>query len=166
MATRDNKPVRCAYICTALTELPFEVQELFKFLLSRTADLCEEILGVRGFAPHEHNDPVGEPDKTPAEVNAHERPQVGKKSSVLIVYTLAPSWGGGIEVEIANANGVPVVLLQQIRKDPKSGKIIWKQPVSRLLRGNPAVKLEIQFETYDKLFAELREVLPEVALPM
>lgn len=161
----DQNYQRCAYICSALTELPFEVQELFKFLLSRTADLCEKVLGVRGFAPHEHNDPVYVPNKTPAEVDAQERPQVGKKTSVLIVYTLAPSWGGGIEVEIANTNGVPVILLQQIRKDIKSGEIIWKQPVSRLLRGNPAVKLEIRFETYDELFTKLREVLPNVALP-
>ena len=156
MSDQNNK--RCAYICSALTELPQEVQEPFKFVLSRTADLCEEVLGVRGFAPHEHNDPVHAPSKTPKEVDAHERPQVAEKTSVLIVFTNAPSWGGGIEVEIANQNNVPVILLREIiNSKPRK--------VSRLLLGSPGVKEVVDYEMYNDLFDKLREVLPRVALP-
>jgi hypothetical protein len=154
---KSSENSKCAYICSALTELPADVQEPFKFVLSKTADVCAEVLGVRGFAPHEHNDPVHVPDKTPMQVDAQERPQVGQKTSVLIVFTNAPSWGGGIEVEIAHQNNVPVVLLRQmINGTPRK--------VSRLLLGNPAVREIVDYTTYVELFDKLRVVLPRIVV--
>ena len=148
---------RRAYICSALTELQPELQEPMKFILNRLGDLCEEALGIRAFVPHEINDPVHHANLTPAQVDESERVQVSALTSVLIVVTAEPSWGGGSEVEMANNNNVPVVILRQIiRGEPKK--------ISRLLLGNPAVKRVVDFLTYDDLFCQLRTILPQVVV--
>ena len=123
------------YICGPLTELPEKEQEAVKVFYSRIADICESAIGKRAFVPHEHFDPIKHPDFSPSEVDATERRQVCELTSVLVVVAIAPSWGGGIEVEMANRSGVPVVVLH--KKDKK---------VSRLLRGNPAVREIIIYE--------------------
>ncbi|OHA62586.1 MAG: hypothetical protein A2748_00690, partial [Candidatus Wildermuthbacteria bacterium RIFCSPHIGHO2_01_FULL_45_20] len=125
---------RCCYICGPLTELPPDVRDKVKAVYSCLAGICQKVTGVRGFAPHEHYDPVAAPHFTPQQVDAGEREQVCKKTSCVIVVALAPSWGGGIEVEMANRSGVPVILLAPQGKQ-----------VSRLLRGNPAVMAEREF---------------------
>lgn len=71
-----SNEIKRPYICGPLTELPVELQEPIKFIYSRLGDLCEKVLGVRGYVPHEHYDPVHSPSFTPAEVNLAERPQV------------------------------------------------------------------------------------------
>lgn len=147
-ASNEKRP----YVCGPLTELPVELQEPIKFIYSHIGDLCQTVLGVRGFVPHEHYDPVHNPDPDPAEVNEAERRQVGKLCSCLIVMTPAPSWGGGIEVEIAHRSGVPILITRQvIGGRPRS--------ISRLLRGNPSVKEIIDFVTYDELFEKLKVAL-------
>jgi len=138
--------------------LPQEAQEPIKLIYSLIGDLCQQALGIRGFVPHEHNDPVRHAKRTPKQVDRQERCQVTTSSSCLILLTIAPSWGGGIEAEMANNSGVPIILLRQN----------WKQKprrVSRLLLGNPAVKAIVNFETYPQLFKKLQRILPKIARP-
>lgn len=129
---------RTAYICGPLTELAPEEQPRVKRFYERIADACEMVFGVRAFVPHEHYDPKRHASFTPAQVDEAEREQVSHCTSVLVVVAIAPSWGGGIEVEMANVHGVPVLLLCEKEK-------LERRLISRLLRGNPAVKEIISY---------------------
>ncbi len=134
------------YICGPLTELSEEEQELVKALYVKIANLFKEMIGVRAWVPHEHFDPDKHPNFTPRQVDEAERNIVCNKTSLLVVVAVAPSWGGGIEVEMAHQNNVRAVILHQ--KDKK---------ISRLLRGNPTVKKIIEFDDYDDAITKLRE---------
>jgi len=141
-------PEKVAYICGPLTELPSGQQGLVKVFYSRLGDVCEEVFGRRAFVPHEHYDPIRHPNFTPKEVDAAERKQVCENTSVLIVVAIQPSWGGGIEVEMANTNNIPVVILQNENKK-----------ISRLLRGNPAVMEIISYNNEDEAVELLKAKL-------
>lgn len=136
------------YVCGPLTELPVEQQKSVKSFYKRIADLCEEQIGERAFVPHEHFDPVRHPSFLPKDVDKAERKQVCEKTSLLIVVAIAPSWGGGIEVEMANRSNVPVVILCEKQKN-----------ISRLLRGNPAVIDIIFYTSQENALLGLREKL-------
>lgn len=120
------------YICGPLTELSSGEQESVKLFFQQIADACEKATGVRAFVPHEHYDPIKHAKYTPQDVDKAERHQVCDLTSLLIVVAIAPSWGGGIEVEMANQNAVPVIILCEKEK-------LENRKISRLLRGNPAV---------------------------
>ena len=143
---------KSAYICGPLTELLPEEQGRIKRFYARIADLFEELTGVRAFVPHEHYDPVVNPNPTPAQVDAAERKQVCENSSMLVVVAEAPSWGGGIEVEMARTNGVPVVLLCDREK-------LAQRKISRLLRGNPAVVKILEHDNEEDALSQLRDYL-------
>lgn len=118
-----------AYVCGPLTELPPDVQAKAKLFYERIADVCHSALGVRAFVPHEHYDPIKHANFSPGEVYAAERRQIKENTGVLIVVaSFGPSWGGGIEVDMADEAGIPEVILCQEGKN-----------ISRLLRGVPAV---------------------------
>jgi len=140
--------VKVPYVCGPLTELPAEIQQQTKELYCKIADVCESSLGVRAFVPHEHYDPIKHADFTPWQVDAAERYQVSEKTSVLIVMAIAPSWGGGIEVEIANKSGVCVVIYHPADKK-----------VSRLLRGNPAVIGTFSYQNEEQMLGFLEQQL-------
>lgn len=73
--------------------------------------------------------------------------------------TSAPSWGGGIEVEIAYNSNVPIIITRQVIKgEPRF--------LSRFLRGNPGIKEIVDFVTYDELFKKLEEILPKYVDPV
>lgn len=143
---------KSAYICGPLTELSEDERNHAKRLFERIADICKEEFGIRGFVPHEHYDPVIHADYTPAQVDAAERKQVCENTSVLIVVALAPSWGGGIEVEMANRSGVPALLLCEKAK-------LDARKISRLLRGNPAMRTVIVYRDDAELMSILRDEL-------
>lgn len=88
------------------------------------ADVVEDVTGVRAFVPHEHFDPIRHTKFTPREVDEVERERVCKRTSILVVAAIAPSWGGGIEVEMANRSGVPVLILCE--RD-KLKKLEWRR---------------------------------------
>lgn len=136
------------YICGPLTELSVEIQESVKSFYVRIADVCKQIMGKRAFVPHERYDPIKYPDFSPAEVDRVEREQVCEKTSLLIVVAIAPSWGGGIEVEMACRSNVPVLIL--CKKDKK---------ISRLLRGNPAVAEIIYYNSPTDALCKLKDCI-------
>ena len=146
---------KTAYVCGPLTELsPSLAMEAKKFY-QRIGDACQKVTGVRAFVPHEHFDPIKHTHFTPQQVDEAEREQVCNKTSVLIVVAIAPSWGGGIEVEMANQNGVPVILLCEREK-------LQARQISRLLRGNPAVRKIIEYDTQDEALQQMEVALPNM----
>ncbi len=140
---------KSVYICGPLTELTPEMQEAAKRFYKRIADLCEELTGTRAFVPHEHYDPVKHAHWLPRDVDAAERVQVYEKTSLLVVVATAPSWGGGIEVEMANKSDVPIILLCERKK-------LEDRKISRLLRGNPAVVNIISYNDEEEALVKLR----------
>ena len=140
------------YICGLLTELDPPQQGRVKGFYERIADICAEVLGKRAFVPHEHYDPVKHASFAPQDVDAAERRQVCEQTSHLIVVPVAPSWGGGIEVEMAHRSGVPVVIVAERAK-------LDARKVSRLLLGNPAVSKVIAYESEDDALKQLRGTL-------
>ncbi|MEK7681025.1 MAG: hypothetical protein AAB348_03200 [Patescibacteria group bacterium] len=145
------------YICYALTELRPEKRDAAKAFYVRVAETCEKVLGIRGFVPHEHYDPVAHANFTPHEVDEAERRQVCERTSVVIVVALAPSWGGGIEVEMANRYSIPVIILCEKWK-------LEERKISRLLLGNPAVRLVIAFRNEDDALEQLADALRRLIL--
>jgi hypothetical protein len=144
--------VKSAYVCGPLTDLAPEQQGLAKAFYEAIGDLCTRATGTKAFVPHKHFDPVKAPNFTPQEVDAAEREQVCNWTSVLIVVPVAPSWGGGIEVEMAYQNGVPIILLCEVRQ-------LADRKVSRLLRGNPGIRDVISYYTMEEGLADLEVAL-------
>jgi len=139
------------YVCAPLTELLAEEQALAKILYELLADACLSTFGARAFVPHEHFDPKKHSYYTPIQVYRAERKQVCKKTSLLIVVTVAPSWGGGIEVEMANESDVPVMLFCERKK-------FEQKKISRLLRGNPAVVATILYDTNEEAIKKFMDM--------
>lgn len=148
----DLIKIKCPYVCGPLTELPSWQQESVKSFYTDIADVCQNVLGVRAFVPHEHFDPALHANFSPQEVDESERRQVCELTSCLIVVAIAPSWGGGIEVEMAYRSGVPIIILceQQKIKDRK---------ISRLLRGNPGVKAILAYKNKEQALELLGQEL-------
>ena len=149
---------KSAYICGPLTELPIEDQARVKAFYAAIADVIKEVIGVRAFVPHEHFDPIRHANFTPGDVDFAERAQVCRKTTFLVVVAIEPTWGGGIEVEMAYRSGVPVLLLcPKIKLEARR--------ISRLLRGNPAIVSTIAYNDYEHALAQLRGKLVEL-LPL
>jgi len=145
---------KTAYVCRPLTELPPDWQEIAKRFYEKIADVYCQVAGQRAFVPHEHCDPTVHANLSPPEVDAIERLQVQQKTTVLVaVAAFTPSWGGGIEVEMANSAGVPVIVVH-----PRDKK------VSRLLRGNPAVLEVISYRDESHALALLGSRFADIVL--
>lgn len=146
--------MKTVYIAGPLTELSLGLQKSTKKFYVKIADLCEKVMGKRAFVPHEHYDPILHKNFTPAQVDKAERDQVCSKTSLLLVCAIAPSWGGGIEVEMANTKGIPVIVLCEKEK-------LEQRKISRLLRGNPAVREIIAYSTETDAIRKLKSILPK-----
>ena len=132
--------MKTAYICGPLTDLSLAMQAPTKTFYVSIADALEKVhAGHRPFVPHEHCDPLLHASLTPNDVYAIEAEQVTRRTSVLVVVPVAPSWGGGMEVMMAHYSQVPIVVLRQI--DLK---------VSRLLLGCPSIKMVITYDQCDE----------------
>jgi hypothetical protein len=140
------------YVCGPLTELAPDEQESVKLFYQHIADVCEKVIGIRAFVPHEHYDPVNHIVHTPQDVDRAEREQVCNRTSLVIVAAIAPSWGGGIEVEMANQNNVPVIILCEEEK-------LKNRKISRLLRGNPAVRDVMTYSTNEEALEKIKDYL-------
>jgi hypothetical protein len=133
------------YIGGALSDVPPDIQDEVKRFYSELGDLFVAVCGARAFVPHEHCDPIAMAHFSPQEVDAIERPQVCKKTSLFVAVDLFPSTGLGIEVEMAYRSDVPVVILA------KEGKRI-----SRLFSGNPGVVEILRYTSYADAICKLR----------
>jgi len=137
-----------AYISGALTALDEAPRtKLFYELL---AEIAEAAL-LRAYLPHRVTDPLTAPDLDPRAVYEIDRAHV-TGAAVLIAYAGIPSFGVGIEVELAREHGVPVIVVAE--RD---------RPISRLLLGNPAVVEVVRFADLDGLRRQLQSALARIA---
>src|SRR3989449_7294197 len=146
---REKTPVAVgeAYISGALTALDDALRtKLFYEVLAEIA----EAAGLRAYLPHRVTDPVVAAHLDPRAVYEIDRAHV-TSAAVLIAYAGIPSFGVGIEVELAREHGVPVIIVAE--RD---------RPISRLLLGNPAVVEVVKFADLDGLRRTLTAALAAV----
>src|SRR4030081_3799262 len=136
-----------AYISGALTALDDAPRtKLFYELLAEIA----EASGLRAYLPHRVTDPVAAAHLDPRSVYEIDRAHV-TSAVVLIAYAGIPSFGVGIEVELAREHAVPVISVAE--RD---------RPISRLLLGNPAVVQVVKFTDLDGLRRALAAAIDPV----
>ena len=147
---RDRTPVAVgeAYISGALTALDDAPRtKLFYEVLAEIA----EAAGLRAYLPQRVSDPVAAAHLDPRAVYEIDRAHV-TSAAVVIAYAGIPSFGVGIEVELAREHAVPVIIVAE--RD---------RPISRLLLGNPAVVEVVKFADLDGLRRALAAALAAVA---
>src|SRR5438094_8914154 len=137
-----------AYISGALTAL--EDAPRTKLFYEVIAEIAEGAK-LRAYLPHRVTDPVAAANIEPRTVYEIDRAHV-TAARVVIAYAGVPSFGVGIEVELAREHGVPVVVVAE--RD---------RPVSRLLLGNPAVVEVVRFADLDGLRRALVAAFERVA---
>ncbi|MDQ2951649.1 MAG: hypothetical protein M3R54_05245, partial [Chloroflexota bacterium] len=98
-----------------------------------------ETAGLRAYLPHRVTDPVTASHLDARAVYDIDRAHV-TGSRVVVAYAGIPSFGVGIEVELAREHGIPVILV--VERD---------RTVSRLLLGNPAVVEVVRFADLEGL---------------
>jgi hypothetical protein len=125
-----------AYVSGALTSLEDGARtRLFYELLAEVVAAA----GLRPYLPHRVTDPATTAHLDPRAVYDIDRAHV-TGSRVVVAYAGIPSFGVGIEVELAREHGIPVILV--VERD---------RTVSRLLLGNPAVVEVVRFSDLDGL---------------
>lgn len=118
------------YISGALTSVADVPRvRLFYELIAEIAAAC----GLVPYLPHRATDPVIHADRDPRSVYAIDRAHI-ERSALVIAYAGTPSFGVGIEVEIARERAIPVILVAE--RDAL---------VSRILVGSPAVAEVVRF---------------------
>ena len=138
-----------AYVSGALTSLEDGARtRLFYELLAEVV----EGAGLRAYLPHRVTDPATTAHLDPRAVYDIDRAHV-TGSRVVVAYAGIPSFGVGIEVELAREHGIPVVLVVE-----------RERTVSRLLLGNPAVVEVVRFTDLDGLRRSLVAALERVRL--
>ncbi len=137
-----------AYVSGALTALDDAPRtKVFYELLAEIA----EAANLRAYLPHRVTDPIAQAHLDPRAVYEIDRAHI-TGAAVLIAYAGIPSFGVGIEVELARERGVPVVVVAE--RD---------RPISRLLLGNPAVVDVVRFADLDGLRRQLQTALARIA---
>ncbi len=137
-----------AYVSGALTApLDGARMRVFYELLAEVV----ESVGLRAYLPHRVSDPVAAAQLEPRAVYDIDRAHVAS-ARVVVAYAGIPSFGVGIEVELAREHAVPVVLV--VERD---------RTVSRLLLGNPAVVDVVRFGDLDGLRRGLAASLERIA---
>ena len=135
------------YISGALTALADGARtRVFYELLAEIVAEC----GLRPYLPHRSTDPLAAPDLEPSAVYEIDRARVSR-SALVIAYAGTPSFGVGIEVEIARERGIPVILVAE--RD---------RLVSRILLGSPAVADVVRFSDLAALRRSLGESIGRV----
>src|SRR5205085_1871883 len=120
---------------------------VFYELLAEIVSEC----GLRPYLPHHTTDPIAAPDLDPRSVYEIDRARVAR-SGLVIAYAGTPSFGVGIEVEIAREHGIPVIIVAE--RD---------RTVSRILLGSPAVVDVVRFTDLAALRHSLGEAIARVA---
>ena len=124
------------YVSGALTAL--EEGARMRLFYELLAEVVESV-GLRAYLPHRVTGPVAAAHLEPRAVYDIDRAHV-TSARVVVAYAGIPSFGVGIEVELAREHAVPVILVVE-----------REQTVSRLLLGNPAVVEVVRFADLDGL---------------
>jgi hypothetical protein len=137
-----------AYISGALTGLEDAPRmKLFYEILAEIAVTAK----LRPYLPHRVTDPVATAHLDPRSVYEIDRAHV-IAAAVVVAYAGLPSFGVGIEVELAREHGIPVIVVAE-----------RERTVSRLLLGNPAVVEVVRFADLEGLRRSLAAAFERVA---
>jgi hypothetical protein len=137
-----------AYVSGALTAL--EEGARMRLFYELLAEVIESV-GLRAYLPHRVTGPVAAAHLEPRAVYDIDRAHV-TSARVVVAYAGIPSFGVGIEVELAREHAVPVVLVVE-----------RERTVSRLLLGNPGVVEVVRFADLDGLRRGLAAALERIA---
>jgi hypothetical protein len=137
-----------AYVSGALSAL--EEGARMRLFYELLAEVVESV-GLRAYLPHRVSDPAAAAHLEPRAVYDIDRAHV-TSARVVVAYAGIPSFGVGIEVELAREHAVPVVLVVE-----------RERTVSRLLLGNPAVVEVVRFVDLDGLRRGLAAALERIA---
>ena len=138
------------YISGALSDMTEGERERLRKFYEDLATVCERV-GFRAYLPHRISDPKQAPDITPEQVDEIDRAAVAQ-AWLMVMYAGRPSFGPGIELEIANhANTRVIILFEE--------ELLKTRRISRLVRGNPAVEREIVFTSFEEACAGLEHAL-------
>ena len=120
-----TKPLR-VYLSGALTDLNEKARQrqLERYELIQRVCMAEV---YEWYCPHQHSDPVRNADMLPTKVHALDSANV-RDSDLVIADCTEPSFGVGIEAQMADCNATPILLIAQQGKK-----------ISRLMRGIPNV---------------------------
>ena len=104
-------------------------------------------LGYNAYNAHKFTDPYKNPDISPEEVYSINKKLICS-AELVIAYVGAPSTGTGMEMEIAESNKVPIILVYE-----KTDKI------SRMVLGNPSVIKKILFTTFEEAIPKIQRAV-------
>ena len=136
------------YICGALTFVPEqEKSELEKFFVD-LAEVCKEY-GFFALVPGKKWLDRGIPDPSTRQVYETDKKEVMESVFMIAVLDYL-SFGVGIELEICNANKIPLIAL--LRKG---------NSVSKITEGCPAIEQLIEYENYSDALEKIREFFEE-----
>ena len=99
------------YICGPWTELDRNMRDQIKAFYLKLAEICQEILQIRGRTPCEMYDTVKMNNSNLKTLFYDQREIVTTKTSVLIVCVLEQIWSGGVEIAWANEYSIPIIVL-------------------------------------------------------
>lgn len=120
-----------------------ENPEKMKAFYVRLAELATQLGHEPFWAFLSGTDPIKNPDVSPQEVYRRDTEQLAK-SDLMIAYVGENSIGTGEEIEFAKTMNIPVVIMYE-----------QGDKISRMLKGNPAVKKEIIFTSEDDAVTQL-----------
>ncbi len=141
--------VQSSYISGPMTNMPEDQHIPMRQLYESLADACLEI-GIKPYVPHMHCDPRSNDCRTSEEVWRIDVEQV-RAADVLVADVTHTSLGVGGELAYAHMANKPIVLLSQ-----------KNTPVSRFVRGNPAVAYHIEYDDHASACRMLKNVLKQL----
>lgn len=121
--------------------------EKTKMFYVKLAELVKNLGHTSFWAFLSGTDPVKNPDVEPDDVYRQDTDALDD-SDLMIAYMGEPSTGTGIEIEHAYHTNKPVIILYEKGKK-----------ISRMLRGCPAIKKEIIFESENDAMKQLKQHL-------
>jgi len=109
------------YIAGALTGAPQELYDLYEELANEAY-----AKGHSAYVPHIHAGPSSHPDLLPHQIYEICASKV-RSSNMILAYVGRPSFGVGMELEIAASEGIPVIAYL-FKDDPPVGLIVLGTP--------------------------------------
>lgn len=128
-----------AYLASALTGLSGESRELIIKAHTEIQRACTS-LGMTVYDPMEHTDPISFSEVSAGDVFLADRREV-LSSDVLLALITEPSFGEGMELELARSTLLPVLLI-----------VNGDKSLSKMVLGAPGVKHTVRFSDPSELF--------------
>jgi hypothetical protein len=150
MKKSDQPARKLVYIAGALTDMTEAQRSILRKFYEDIAKVCADY-GFEPYVPHIYGDPKLVAHLTPKDIDRIDRLAL-TQSYLMIAYAGVASTGLGIEIELAHHANKPVILLFEQEK-------LEKRLISRLVRGNPAVRDEVAFTDFAQALDALGPLL-------